>query len=212
MEDPATLKRLHDAMAATMGCPETRSNDIKSLFERIQDEHRHFSEFQIERGLYARCPEGYVLTSKTHWRAIRNHYNPFVQHVPPMRLATCALAAIGIPSLAHAFFSSSVLSASSADFMNVVIVGQISLLISYIIAGAAIGLLIQRNSFLWAFLLTYLGVHLCTGWWASPIPFSTISALIAFWVTRLQHKRKLMLAPTACRFLDSSPHAGRASG
>lgn len=196
VEDPAILKKAHDAKATEMGCPQTRSNDVRRLFEQMKDEHRRFSEFQIERGLYARHPEGYVLTSKTHWRAIRNHYNPFVQRVPPMRLAICALAAIGTPSLAHTFFSSSISSATPAELMNVVLVGQISLFLSYIIAGTAIGLLIQRNSFLWAFLLTYLGVHICTGWWVSPVPFSTIAALTSFWVTRLQHKRKLMLAPT----------------
>ena len=196
VDDPATLKRIHDAKAAAMGCPQTRSHNIRSLFEQIQDEHRRFSEFQIERGLYARCPEGYVLTGKTHWRAIRNHYNPFVQRVAPIRLGICAILAIGLPSLAHAISTSSVLSASPAQFMSLVLAGQIWLLLSYFIAGVAIGLLIQRNSFLWAFLLTYLGVHLCTGWWTSPVPFSTVAALTAFWVTRLQHKRKLMLAPT----------------
>jgi hypothetical protein len=196
VEDPAMMKKIHDAKAAEMGCPQTRSNDIQRFFEQIQDEHRRFSEFQIDRGLYAYCPEGYVLTSKTHWRAIRNHYNPFVQRIAPIRLAICAVIAVGIPSFAHAFSTSSIRSASPAEVMNVAFAGEVWLFLSYITAGLAMGLLIERNSFLWAFLLTYLGVHLCTGWWLSTIPFSTIAALTAFWVTRLQHKRKLMLAPT----------------
>ena len=197
VEDPAVLKRMHDAKAGGMGCPQGRPTDVARFFEQIRDEHRRFSEYQIKRGLYALHPQGYVLTSKTHWRAIRNHYNPFVQHVSPVRMAASALLAIGLPSLTHAYFSLALSAADSANFMNVALLAQVSLLASYAAGGAAIGLLIQRNSFLWAFLLTYMGVHLCTGWWVSPMPFSTIAALTSFWVTRLQYKRKLMLAPTS---------------
>lgn len=193
VDDPAALKKQHDAKVPSLGCPQPASTDVKTMFEQVRAEHQRFSEYQVERGTYARHPQGYVLTSKVHWRGIRNHFNPFVQRVAPVRMAFSALAAVGLPSLTYAYFSSAFAAAGPSDAMNVAMTSMVSLLLSYVIAGACIGLLIERNSFLWAFLLTYLGVHACTGWWISPMPYSTIAGITAFWVTRLQQRRKLML-------------------
>lgn len=193
LDDPAALKKRHDAKTAALGCPQPASSDVKRIFEQIRDEHQRFSEYQVQRGTYARHPQGYVLTSKVHWRGIRNHFNPFVQRVAPVRMVFSALAAVGLPSLTYAYFSSAFAAAVPSNVMNVAMTSMVFLLLSYIVAGAAIGLLIERNAFLWAFLLTYLGVHACTGWWISAMPYSTIAGGTAFWVTRLQHKRKLML-------------------
>lgn len=195
VDEPAALKKGHDAMASGMGCPQRLPSDPKSIFEQIRAEHRGFSEYQVERRLYARHPKGYVLTSKAHWRGIRNHYNPFLQRVPPVRMLLSALIAIGLPSLTYVYFKSAFAAAAPTDVMGIAAQAQIALLLSYVVAGIAMGLLIERNAFLWGFLLTYLGVHLCTGWWGSLVPFSTIAALTAFWVTRLQHRKRLMLAP-----------------
>lgn len=197
LDDPAAIKKRHDARAREMTCPQPSLVDAKRIFDQIREEHRRFADYQVQRGLYAPDPKGYRMTSKAHWRGIRNHYNPFVQRVSPMRMIFSALTAIGLPSLTYVYFASTRAAAAPGSTMNVALAAQMPLLlVSYVVAGVAIGLLIERNSFLWGFRLTYAGVHLCTGWWTSPIPFSTIAALVAFWVTRYTHRRKLMLAPT----------------
>ena len=196
VDDPAALKKKHDSAAQSMGCPQPFPSDVSRVLNAARTEHEEFVQYQVTRGLYRSDPRGgYALTNKAIWRGIRNHYNPFAHRIAPLRMALSALLAVGIPAIAFVLMAGGGQQASPGTHLVLDMQGEAVLLASYVAAGAAIALLIQRSPFLWAFLLTYVGVHLCTGWWASPIPFSLIAALTAFQVKRFRHFQRLMLQP-----------------
>jgi hypothetical protein len=56
-----------------------------------------------------------------------------------------------------------------------------------------VGLLLEMNGFLWAFLLTFVGVHLVTGWWSSAIPFGAIAGLASHATAQFRKRRQLVL-------------------
>jgi len=58
------------------------------------------------------------------------------------------------------------------------------------------GLLLDTNAFIWAFLFTYVGVHLVTGWWPSLVPYSAIAAAAAYYAAQVSNRRRLILKPT----------------
>lgn len=193
-DEPQALKRKHDAKVGSMGCPQPFPSDVSRILDAVRTEHREFAEYQVKQGLYRRDPGGYALTSRAIWRGIRNHYNPFAQRVSPIRLALSALLATGIPAAAFWKVEGSFREAAGTG-LGIGLESRAILLASYVLAGVAIGFLIERSPFLWGFLLTYVGVHVCTGWWISTIPFSMIAALTAFQVKRLRHRQRLMLQP-----------------
>jgi hypothetical protein len=194
VNEPAALKKKHDTRAAKMGVAQSAANDASRIFEAVRAEHKRFSEYQVERGTYTREGDGgYVVSGKAHWRAVRNHYNPFAQRISPGRLSLAALAATGIPALTYLRIAPTLARALAGSTLGLPIASEIVLGASYIVAGAAIGLLLKRSVFMWAFLLSYVGVHLCTGWWFSAIPFSSLAASAAYSVKALRQQQGLML-------------------
>jgi hypothetical protein len=201
-DEPATLKKLHEAKVAGMGIAQPFPTDVARVFENVRAEHREFAQHQVERGLYRRDAQGgFALTNKTHWRAIRNHFNPFVQRVPPPKMALCALLAVGIPVAVYWALATGTQAYPAAYELPFASEGVALFFVSYVLAGAVIGFLIGRNPFLWSFLLTYLCVHLCTGWWFSAVPFSSVAAAVAYQVKRMRQRQRLML--------QAKPAAGR---
>ncbi len=197
VSDPAALKKRHDARCAQLGAPQPPEMNVQRGFETLQREHQSFMDYQVERGLYRREADGcYVESGKLHWRGIRNHFNPFVHRFSPLQFAAALVLAVGIPSLAH-WKAAWVMAALPPTGLPAAALEDLVLLAGYLLAGAAVGLLLQRSTFLWTFLLTYLGVHALTGWWTSGIPFSGLAALAAYSTAQMAKRRKLILLPEA---------------
>ncbi len=68
---------------------------------------------------------------------------------------------------------------------------------SYVLAGAAVGLFLEINEFAWGFLLTFLYVHLATGWWFSVIPFGAIAGAVSHATARLRKQQLMLRTSTA---------------
>lgn len=64
---------------------------------------------------------------------------------------------------------------------------------SYILAGAAVGVILEKSQFVWGFLFCYVGVHLLTGWWISPVPFGLIAAIVGHGVAQMRKRQRLIL-------------------
>ncbi len=200
VKDAAELKTRHDKKAAKLGVAQPFPNHVEKIFEAIRADHRRFSEFQLERGIYERRSPGvYAISGKGHWRGIRNYWNPFAQNVSIARLAVAALVATGIPTLTYLHVAPGLAPLWPRTGIELLVASQMVLLASYLLAGAVIGLLFRRSVFMWAFLLTYIGVHLCTGWWFSLLPFSGFAGSAAFSVRRLQQRQRVMLQPSSAR-------------
>lgn len=197
--DLSVLKKKHDARAAKLGVPLAVEMSMPRVFAFYQDQHRRFSEFQVERGTYKRTAVGYALSKKAFWRGIRNYLVPFAERFSATRLLIAGIVAIGLPSVTYSRLLPDLapfLSRASLD------VGTSSLLIlgaSYVIAGACVGLLLEKGQFIWGFLFTYVGVHLVTGWWLSPIPFGLIAGTASHAAAQLLKRRAFIPLANAAR-------------
>jgi len=197
--DPKELKRRHDLRAATMGNMLPPAADARAIFQEVQSGHERFSQFQVQRGILRFDParDGYTTTDKAHWRGIRNHFNPFVQPFPIARFAPAVLAGALLPLLGMIQLAPRITQWLGPTIFSGVLVSSVVILAFYIAAGAAIGILLERATFLWGFLLTYLAVHLALGWTAGMIPYSTLAGLAAFYATQFRSRRKLIILPQA---------------
>ncbi|HEY6945007.1 MAG TPA: hypothetical protein VI431_07685 [Candidatus Acidoferrum sp.] len=191
--DLSVLKKRHDARAAKLGVPLAAEMSMPRVFAFYQDQHRRFSEFQVERGTYKRTLTGYVVSKKAFWRGIRNYLVPFAERFSTMRLLIAGIVAIGLPSVTYSRLLPGLLP-SLVPFLSRARLdaGTSSLFIlgaSYVIAGACVGLLLEKGQFIWGFLFTFVGVHLVTGWWLSPIPFGLIAGTVSHAVAQLRMRR-----------------------
>ena len=193
VHDVQALKKRHDARASTLGVPVAPAASPTRIFEFYQKEHRRFSEFQAERGTYLRAHGGYVVGSKAHWRGIRDFLIPFSQRFSILRLTLAALIAVGLPSLTYLRLVPVVVQRFCSSGLDPALIGAVVLGTSYALAGVAAGLLLDRNGFLWGFLLTFVGVHLVTGWWSSAIPFGVIAGMASQATAQFRKRRQLVL-------------------
>jgi hypothetical protein len=193
VHDVQALKQRHDARATTLGVPIAPEASASRIFEFYQNEHRRFSEFQVQRGTYLRAPGGYLVGSRAHGRGIRDFLIPFSQRFSILRLTLAALIAVGLPSFTYLRLVPLVVPRSDSSGLDPTMVGAVILGTSYALAGVAVGLLLEMNGFLWAFLLTFVGVHLITGWWPSVIPFGLIAGMASHASAKLLKRRQLVL-------------------
>ena len=198
VNEPEALKKRHDARAAKLGAPQPPEMSVARWLEAAQREHQSFMDYQVERGLYRKESDGaYVASDRLHWRAIRNHFNPFVHRFSPLPFLAAVAIAVGVPTLVLWKVTPWVLAMLPQLGVAAAMAGNLVFLAGYLLAGAAVGLLLQRNTFLWTFLLTYVGVHALTGWWFSMFPFSALAGFTAFAVEQMVKRRKLILLPEA---------------
>ncbi len=188
-QDVQALKKRPDARASTLGVPVAPAASPTRLFEFYQKEHRRFSEFQAERGTYRRAHGGYVVGSKAHWRGIRDFLIPFSQRFSILRLTLAALIAVGLPSLTYWRLVPVVVQRFYSSGLDPALIGAVVLGSSYALAGVAAGLLLEGNGFL----LTFVGVHLVTGWWSSAVPFGVIAGMASHATAQFRKRRQLVL-------------------
>ncbi|HXN22428.1 MAG TPA: hypothetical protein VOA41_06770 [Candidatus Dormibacteraeota bacterium] len=195
VDDPAALKNRHDTRARSLGTPLPAPSDAARVFDLYQKQHHRFSDYQVERGSYLRTNTGYLVSDKTFWRGIRNFLVPFAERFSTPKLLLAAILGTGIPSvtclklLPMALHEIQALGAPAAPSLTLILAA------SYVLAGAIVGLLLDTNVFIWAFLFTYVGVHLITGWWPSFIPYGAIAAVAAYYATQLSNRQRLILRP-----------------
>ena len=192
-EDLAALKKKHDAKAPSLGVPVAAEMSVPRMFDFCQKQHRRFSEYQVERGTFERTPTGYVVSKKTFRRGIRNFLVPFAERFSVTRLALAGVLAIGLPAATYLRIMPMLTEYAARSGLDARLSSILVLGASYVLAGAVVGLLLEKSQFIWGFLFCYLGVHLLTGWWISPVPFGLIAAIVGHGVAQMRKRQRLIL-------------------
>lgn len=198
INDPAELRRRHMARVTKIdSVPLPAASDFASVSKEFQSGHERYSQHQVQTGIYRLHPSGafYVLTNKVGWRGIRNFLNPFAQRFSPWRFVPAALAGISLPVFASVMAAP--LAAQHAQALGLApeLASSLMMLSAYGLAGAIVGYLLEKNTFLWSFLLTYLGVGAVIGFHVSPLPYSTIAGIIGHYAALVAKSGRLILQP-----------------
>jgi hypothetical protein len=197
ISEPSEMKRIHDARAQTMGCPVAPLSDPASIFKDVQSEHERFSEYQLASGAYEPLPDGnrYAIADKAHWRAIRNNLNPFANRVSIRQFLPAAIIAATLPVFALLQFAPAAAHAARNIGFSPLATSEAVILASYFVAGAIIGYVLERQTFVWVFLLTYVSVHLFAGASLGPVPYSAFAGSVAYSVAQAKKRRRAVLLP-----------------
>ena len=196
--EPAELKREHERKASSMGCPVPPPSDAESTFKDVQEEHLRFSEFQLSRGNYKIQPDGasYAIADRILRRGIRNHLNPFAHTFSLKRFLPAALAGIVLPLLAVLSLAPAASDAARNIGFPPLVAAESMTIACYLVAGAIIGYLLERHTFVWVFLLTYLTVRLFTSAHIGPLPYSAFAGAVAYSVAQAKKRKRAVLLPS----------------
>jgi hypothetical protein len=200
VSDPGELRRRHlSKLAELKRSPLPAVCDFAGIVKEINDGHQRFLKYQEQTGAVRLNPSGdrYDLTSRVHWRGIRNHLNPFlhIQRFPRWRFLSAALLGIAAPVLTTMFVAPAAAQRAAEMGIPASLASGLSMLSAYAFAGIAIGYLLQSSNFLWTFIFTYLGVGAIVGFHIHPLPYSTFAAAIAHVAAQLAKRRRLILQP-----------------
>jgi hypothetical protein len=197
IDDPAKLKCIHDARAQTMGCPVAPLTDVDRIFKDVQSEHQRYSAYQLSVGGYRLLPgeDNYAISDKVHRRGLRNYFNPFAQGISPRLFFPVAILAAALPLFARLEYAPAAAHAVRILGLPPEFAAQTIIRLCYIVAGYFIGYFLEREAFLWAFLLTYLPVRLFTSGSLGPIPYSALAAGVAWCISQIKKRRRAVLIP-----------------
>ena len=197
--EPSEMKRRHDARLNGMGCPVAPPADTASIFKDVQSEHERFSAFWVASGSLRFLPDGsgYTTSDKAHWRGIRNHLNPFAHRFSVRQFLPAAIAAATLPVLAIIKFAPAAAEAARHIGFSPLVATDAVMLACYLVAGAIIGYVLERQTFVWVFLLTYVSAHIFTGGSLGPIPYSAFAGSVAYSVAQAKKRRRAVLLPQA---------------
>jgi hypothetical protein len=198
--EPSEMKRRHDARTQGMGCPVAPSSDPASIFKDVQSEHVRFCAYQLASGSYRTLPtgNGYAVTDKVYWRGIRNNLNPFAHRFSVRQFLPAAIVAAVLPVFAILKLSPATAEAARNIGFPPLVAAEAVTLACYLVAGAIIGYVLERQTFVWVFLLTYVSVHVFAGANLGPIPYSAFAGSVAYSVAQAKKRRRaVLLSPTA---------------
>ncbi len=197
INDPAKLKRIHDARAQTMGCPVAPFTDVDRVFKDVQSEHERFTTYQLSVGGYRPLPgeDSYAISDKAHWRAVRNFFNPFAQGISAQRFLPVAILAAALPLFARLEYAPAAAHAARTLGFPPEFAAAAVIRLCYFVAGALIGYVLERDTFIWVFLLTYFSVRLFTSADLGPIPYSALAGGVAYCVAQVKKRRRAVLIP-----------------
>jgi hypothetical protein len=192
----AELKRRHDSRAASMGHAVPPPADPASTFQDIQDEHLRFNEYQLAQGMVKLSSDGkcFVQTDKLFWRSIRNYLNPFAYRFSLRRFVPAGILAMILPLLALAIAPAVAQAARGIGF-PAELARQSVILAGYFLAGAVLGYVLERKTFIWVFLLTYIGVRIVSAAPLGPLPYSAFAGSAAYTVAQAKKRRRAVLLP-----------------
>lgn len=191
----ADLKRKHDARAQDLGVPLSPPQDVDAVFNEVQAEHERFSNYQLERGIYATVPQGgaYVVTDKVLNRGIRNHFLPVGSRMSLTRLIFTALVGAVLPLLGILWLSPLLAPQHPGNPDPWLGSSPLAILGCYTLAGAIIGYAGESQKFNWVFSITYLPAHLVAGWTFGIFPYSTLASLASYFAIQAKRRRQLIL-------------------
>jgi hypothetical protein len=197
ISEPSEMKRRHDARAQSMGCPVAPPADAASTFKDLQSEHERFSAYQLASGCYRLLPGGnsYAVADKAHWRGIRNHLNPFAHRFSAARFLPAALLAAALPVLALLKLAPAAAEAARHVGFPPLAAADAVTLACYLVAGAVIGYVLEHQTFVWVFMLTYLSVRIFAGTDLGPVPYSAFAGAVAYSVAQAKKRRRAVLLP-----------------
>jgi hypothetical protein len=189
VNDVAELKRRHDRRGAALGQALWPPADATSIVALDEQKRKLFDQCQLDRGLRKLTPAGdaFVLTDKAHWRAVRNHYNPFAQRFSIWRLALAIVIGAAVPLL-----SLLKLAPAAANLVALPGAAEATNTAAYLVAGALIGYLLDCN-LIWTFLISYITAHAVLGWSFGPWPYSMLASVASFFARQAKHRRQLIL-------------------
>jgi hypothetical protein len=199
--EPSEMKRKHDARAAGLGCPVPPAATAASIFKEVNREHERFSAYQLARGIYRMHPDGngYALSDKTFRRGIRNFLNPFAHRFSLRSFLTAALAGVALPVVGILILAPKAANAAQAAGFPPVIATDMMTCACYLLAGTLVGFFLERHTFIWAFLITYVAVHVVVGWSPQPLPYSLFAGLVAHAAARAKRRSGVVLLPQPAR-------------
>ena len=195
IKDPAAMKRVHDAKAAKMGCalPPPCSRD--QIFKAMHEEHDRFCDYQVARGVLTPSADGqyYALTDKPHWRGVINHLNPFVHCVYTWRFLPVTLTAMFLPLFAALKLAPDAAAAARNIGFPPATAAEVMMLACYMVAGAVLGYVFERATFIWVFLLTYIPIRLIAPEILGPVPYSAFAGLVAYSLAQGKKRQRSVL-------------------
>jgi len=199
--EPADMKRKHEARAATMGCPVAPPAEAATVFKDVQSEHERYSNYQVAQGTFRLRPDGnsYAISDKAHWRGIRNHLNPFAHRVYTLRVVPAAMLAAVLPVLGVLKLAPAAAAAAHNIGFPPGLAAEVMMLADYMVAGAVIGYTLERQTFIWVFLLTYIPVRIVAAAGLGPVPYSAFAGLVAYSVAQAKKRRRAVLTPQTAR-------------
>lgn len=195
--EPEELKRKHDCQAAGMGCPVPPPSDAAGTFKDVQDEHLRFNKYQLSTGALQLASDGnsYTLTDRVFWRGIRKHLNPFEHRFSMRSFLPAVFGSIALPVFAVTKLAPAADEAARNIGFPPHAAGEAVTLACYLVAGALIGYALERKTFVWVFLLTYLAVRILTGAHLGPLPYSAFAGSVAYSVAQTKKRRRAVLLP-----------------
>ena len=198
INNPEEMKRKHDARVSKMGCPVSPPSRAADIFKLLHADHERFSSYQLSQGCYKLLPDGstYALTNKVFWRGIRDFLNPFAHHLPTEFIPAAIVAAF-LPIIAALKLAPAVAAAAHSIGFSPAASANATMLVCYIIAGTLIGYTLERHTFVWTFLLTYLPLRILLGASWGLLPGSVIAELFAHYAAREKTERRAVLIPHA---------------
>ena len=211
ISDPAELRRRHMVRLQELNrSPKSPASSAESVFKEFQQSHQRFCSYQLERGNLQTDATGtwYSCTSKVHWRGIFNFLNPFGQRFSAKRFVPAALSGVALPVVASLFLAPAVAHSALVSGLSEGSATNLVMLGSYLLAGAAVGFLLQKSNFLWTFIFTYLGVGVIVGFHPAPFPYSTVAALVAYGAAQLRKVQPPLPHPKARSLISASVAAG----
>src|ERR1700678_62634 len=154
IDDPAKLKRIHDARAQTMGSPVAPLTDPGQIFKYVQSEHERYSAYQLSVGDYEPLPGGdsYAFSDKVYRRGIRNYFNPLAQGISARRFFPVAFLAAALTVSARLEYAPAAAHVLRTLGLPGEVAAQAVIRLCYIVAGALIGYVLESEIFVWIFL------------------------------------------------------------
>ena len=193
LKDVLELKRRHDREAETLRERGVVFYNPANYFDDFRDFHRKYVEYQASKGLlhWDASANVYRATSWTALRGIRNYLNPFGDRsFSFLRFALGVAIGAGTPILVRVDLPLRVWLAVHAGPFGIM-AGMWLPLAAYAAAGALVGLLFSRRTFVWALLLGTLPSRFVFG--AAEVGYSLVMAAIADVVGRASNRRKNIL-------------------
>lgn len=192
----ATLKKTHDAKAATLGTPASPPRDVPSVIEEFDTDRERYNKFQVQQGAYRLNTQGdaYLLTDKVFNRGIQNFFNPFAKRFSLTTtifsvLVGAVLPLYGILKLAPAMAENYGPVSPRSLFQP----ATLTILACYVLTGVILGFIAESQSYIWVMLITYIPAHLVAGWTFGGLPYSTIAFTVSYFVCQAKRKRQLIL-------------------